>query len=234
VRLAIIIPVLDEAATIGPALERLADLRECGARVIVVDGGSRDDTLGCATATHGADQVLVAPRGRALQMNAGAQSALGCGADALLFLHADTQLPSRADRLIAEALTEHDWGRFDIAIQAQAPGNRLPLRIVSFMMNLRSRLTGIATGDQGIFMRRSLFDELGGFAQIPLMEDIEFSRRARRAAAPACLRARALTSGRRWERDGVWRTIALMWRLRATYFFGADPERLADQYRSTR
>jgi rSAM/selenodomain-associated transferase 2 len=219
--LSIIVPVLNEAQHIAHALIQLAPLRARGAQVIVVDGGSSDDTRLLAAPL--ADLVLGSARGRAAQMNAGAAAARG---DALLFLHADTTLPIDADALIATALCDHDWGRFDVAIAGTHP--MLPL--TAAMMNLRSRNTGIATGDQAIFMRRASFDRVGGYATIPLMEDIDISKRLKRIGAPACLRARVTTSGRRWEQHGVWRTIFLMWRLRLAFFLGADPHALALAY----
>jgi len=233
-RLAIIVPVLDEAALIGPALQRLAPLRSRGARVIVADGGSRDDTVQRATPL--ADRVLAAPRGRSLQMNAGARAPESADCDVLLFLHADTELPPDADRAIFRALGNSDrvWGRFDVMIQAERPAHRAALRLVATLMNFRSRITGIATGDQAIFVERGTFVALDGFAPLPLMEDIEFSRRARRLCRPIALEEKVRTSGRRWEHNGMVRTIMLMWRLRAAYYFGADPERLAQRYRRTR
>jgi rSAM/selenodomain-associated transferase 2 len=228
-RLAIIVPVLDEAPTIGAALARLAPLRARGAIVCVVDGGSADDSFELAQ-PH-ADRVLRAARGRALQMNAGARAVLEQGADTLLFLHADSALPDGADRLVADALAHgHAWGRFDVAIDGGSP----LLPIVAAAMNWRSRLTGICTGDQAIFVTRSAFELLGGFAPIALMEDIDFSRRAKRLSRPAAIRQRVRTSGRRWERLGVLRTILLMWRLRFAYFRGADPLQLARRYRDAR
>lgn len=229
-RLAIVVPVLNEAATIDAALRRLAPLRSRGARVIVVDGGSDDDTA--ARALPLADRVLAAPRGRASQMNAGAQAEEAATADVLLFLHADTRLPEEADRLVARALADgaHSWGRFDVRLDAEG----WPLRLIETLMNWRSRLTGIATGDQAIFVTRSAFDWLRGFAPLPLMEDVDFCGRARRLTRPAALRDRVLTSARRWQRQGVWRTVALMWWLRLSYFFGADPADLARRYRDAR
>jgi len=221
--LSIVVPVLDEAPRIGFALGALRPLRRRGAEVIVVDGGSQDDTAGLARAE--ADAVLDAPRGRARQMNAGAAAARG---EVLLFVHADTLLPPDADQAILRAMAGGgDWGRFDVRIVGRHP----MLRVVARFMNLRSRLTGIATGDQAMFVRRALFQRLGGFPDQPLMEDIELSRRLRRVSPPACLQARVATSGRRWESRGVWRTIVLMWRLRWRYWRGESAHRLADAYR---
>jgi len=220
--LCIILPVLDEAPTLAARLQALQALRERGARVVVVDGGSADDTLTIARA-H-ADLALLAPRGRAAQMNTGAAA---CPAEVLLFLHADTELPQDADALVRHAmLGVHAWGRFDVRIASPRP----LLRLVAGMMNIRSRWTGIATGDQAMFVRHELFRSVGGFAELPLMEDIAMSRALNLYGRPACLRACVTTSARRWEHHGVWRTILLMWRLRAAYFFGADPAQLALQY----
>jgi len=229
-QLAIVIPALNEAATIEAALQRLAPLRQRGARVIVVDGGSHDGTAARAAAF--ADRVLASPRGRAVQMNAGAQTEEARSADVLLFLHADTRLPQDADRIVQRALADgaHSWGRFDVRLDAEG----WQLRLIEALMNWRSRSTGIATGDQAIFVTRSAFSWLNGFAPLPLMEDIDFSGRAKRLTKPAALRSRVLTSARRWQRHGVWRTVLLMWRLRLAYFFGADPQVLARRYRDAR
>lgn len=234
-RLSIVIPALREAPNIAATLAALAPLRARGVEVIVVDGGSDDGTA--ALAAPAADRVLVAARGRARQMNAGAAVARG---DVLLFLHADTRLPPDADALVAEALAPREsaplrprprqrlrWGRFDVRIE----GRPWVLRLVAALMNRRSRFTGIATGDQALFVERALFEQLGGFADQPLMEDIELSRRLRARGAPACLRARVVTSGRRWEQRGPWRTIFLMWRLRWRYWRGESPQALAEAYR---
>ncbi|TAK43736.1 MAG: glycosyltransferase [Betaproteobacteria bacterium] len=222
-RLSIVIPVLDEARGIGATLAALQPLRARGHEVIVADGGSSDGTP--ALAAPLADRVIAAPRGRAVQMNRGAARAAG---EVLVFLHADTRLPADADRLVAAALAggRRCWGRFDIRIEGRS---RL-LALVGWCMNLRSRLTGIATGDQAIFATREAFGRIGGFAEIALMEDIDFSRRAKRLSAPACLGAVAVTSGRRWDRHGVVRTVVFMWCLRLAYFFGAPSDALARQY----
>ena len=222
-RLAIVIPVLNEGERLRAALLDLQPYRQRGAQIVVVDGGSHDNTLQIAQA-H-ADLALQAPRGRAAQMNAGAAA---CDAQLLLFLHADSHLPLKADALVQQACgNSHRWGRFDVRIDSPA----LMLRIVGGAMNLRSRWTGIATGDQAMFVCRDLFNVVGGFADIPLMEDIALSKVLKQQGGPpACLRLRVNTSARRWEQHGVWRTIWLMWRLRAAYFFGADPARLALDY----
>jgi rSAM/selenodomain-associated transferase 2 len=227
VRLAIVMPVLDEAELIGPALARLESLRQRGSYVIVVDGGSRDDTA--RHAAVGADCVLQAARGRARQMNAGAAVApVECSA--FLFLHADTELPPEADRLVEAALQKSAWGRFDIEIAGRSKW----LGLVARLMNLRSRLTCICTGDQAIFARRTFFTELGGFADIALMEDIDFCRRAKPRQRPVAISATARTSGRRWDKHGALRTILLMWELRLRFFLGGDPELLARRYREAR
>lgn len=222
VLLSIVVPVLDEAVGIAAALAPLQPLRQAGVEVLVVDGGSRDATLEVATPL--ADLVLVAPRGRGSQMNAGAARARGA---TLLFLHADTRLPAGAVEAVVAAIAAGAcWGRFDVAIEGRLAG----LGMVATMMNLRSRLTGIATGDQAIFVTRAAFEQVGGFPDLPLMEDIALSTRLKRIARPACLRQRVVTSGRRWEKHGLWRTILAMWRLRLRFFFGADPQALAREY----
>lgn len=223
-RLSIILPTLNEAAAIRATLAGLQALRGRGVEVIVADGGSTDGTA--ALAAGWADRVLSAPRGRARQMNAGAGAAAG---EVLLFLHADTHLPDGADSLVLDGLAAGGrlWGRFDVRIA----GRPWLLRLVAFCMNRRSRWTGIATGDQALFVRRETFQALGGFPDQPLMEDIELSKRLRRLGPPLCLRQRAVTSGRRWEARGVWRTIGLMWRLRWLYWRGVPAERLAQEYR---
>ena len=220
----VVIPVLNEASGIAASLQALAPLAQRSAQLIVADGGSTDGTADRAQA--GGAQLVSAPLSRALQMNAGALQATG---DVLLFLHADTLLPPDADRLICQALATGPqvWGRFDVRID----GRHRLLRVIALLMNLRSRWTGIATGDQAMFMSRAAFDAVGGFPVQPLMEDVEMSRRLLRLSRPACLRAQVLTSGRRWESGGVWRTMLLMWRLRFAYWRGVSPVRLAALYR---
>jgi rSAM/selenodomain-associated transferase 2 len=221
--LSIVIPCLNEAGGIVAALEPLQPLRRRGAEVIVVDGGSTDASA--ALAAPLADRVVAAPRGRASQMNAGAAAATGA---VLLFLHADCTLPANADQLISECLaTRGDgWGRFDVQLTGQHP----MLRVVSAMMNWRSRLTGIATGDQGIFVTRDLFAAAGGFPAIPLMEDVALSAILKKQSHPICIGQRIAASGRRWERHGMTRTIILMGWLRLRYYCGADPSALAVLY----
>jgi len=220
-RLSIIIPTLNEAGGIVATLQPLQPLRRHGHDVILADGGSTDATV--LLAQPWVDQVTHSSCGRALQMNAGAHVAHG---QALLFLHADTQLPPEADRLLLEALQTRHWGRFDVRLS----GARGGLRVIEWLMNRRSRLTGIATGDQAIFVRRTAFQAVGGFPVIPLMEDIALSRALKQLGRPQCLRACVITSSRRWERHGLMRTILLMWRLRLAYWLGADPARLAKHY----
>ncbi len=223
-RLTIVMPTLNEAARIVVQVQALRGLRARGVEVIVADGGSTDRTE--RLARTGADAVLVSPRGRARQMNHGASEARG---EVLLFLHADTTLPADALEAIDAAFADPQalWGRFDVCID----GDSRLLKWVAWTMNLRSRLTGIATGDQAMFVRREAFQRVGGFPQQPLMEDIELSKRLRKLARPVALRQRVTTSGRRWERNGVCRTIVLMWLLRGLYWIGMPADRLARMYR---
>lgn len=220
--LSIIMPVLNEATGIEDALQALAPYRARGVEVMVVDGGSQDDTM--TRARPHADRVIEAPRGRAAQMNAGAAAAKG---DVLLFLHADTRLPDNADVLIADGLTRsrRAWGRFDVQFDDGGW-----LRLAAFMMNWRSWASGICTGDQALFMTRAAFDQISGFPAIALMEDVAASARLKRVSRPLCLAARVTTSGRRWRKHGIFRTMLLMWQLRLAFFFGGDPNSLARHY----
>nr|WP_245748210.1 TIGR04283 family arsenosugar biosynthesis glycosyltransferase [Halopseudomonas yangmingensis] len=223
--MSIVMPVRNEAAGIVQALLPLQELR--GAlELIVVDGQSQDATRLLAQPL--ADQLLESSPGRARQMNTGAAAAQG---DWLLFLHADTRLPDGFISLLQEAQDSGaDWGRFDVQLE---PSSAL-LRLVARMINLRSRLTGVCTGDQALFLRRRLFEQLGGYAEIPLMEDVELSKRLRRVSRPFCIATPLTTSSRRWQQHGTLRTILLMWQLRLLYWLGVAPERLAESYRSTR
>ena len=223
-KLSIILPVLNEAEQLPHALECLGSVKERGIEVIIVDGGSEDGTL--ATAARAGARLINSPKGRARQMNTGAQIASG---DVLLFLHVDTVLPEHAERLIEAALHggRRVWGRFDVDIR----GRPRMLRVIAALMNWRSRVTGIATGDQAIFVARSVFESVGGFPDQPLMEDIELCKRLRALSLPACVRARAVTSGRRWESRGVWRTIVLMWQLRWAYWRGVPASVLVNLYK---
>ena len=221
--LSIIIPTLNEAGQIAATLAPLQPMRGRGGEVIVADGGSEDATV--AIATPLCDRVISAPRGRARQMNAGAATARGA---VLWFLHADTLAPSDADLTVLDSVTKGAlWGRFAVRLSGSHPA----LRIIERMMNLRSCLTAIATGDQGLFVRRDAFARVGGYRDLPLMEDIELSRALKRLGHPACLRQTVVTSSRRWEQHGIWRTVLLMWRLRLRWFLGADAESLARRYR---
>lgn len=221
-KLSIVIPVLDEAGGIDAALAALEPYRRRGVDVIVVDGGSGDGTR--ELARQAADCVIGAPRGRSHQMNAGATAAQG---DVLLFLHADTRLPENADRLVRDGLgpSGRVWGRFDVRID----GGGL-LRLISLAMNWRSRLTGIATGDQAMFVTRAAFNAVGGFPATALMEDVALSAKLKRLGRPCCLRARVTTSARRWRQHGIVCCMFMMWRLRLAFFLGADPAKLARAY----
>ncbi len=220
--LSIVIPVLNEAEEIYPCLRRLQALRKQGVQVIVVDGGSDDDTI--AVATPLADQVISCEKGRARQMNAGAALA---DRDWLLFLHADTRLPvNLPDIMVVWSFTPSVWGYFAITVRGATP----LLRVVQWFMNRRSFLTGIGTGDQCQYVKREVFEQIGGFADIPLMEDIELSKQLKKKSRPLFVNAKAETSGRKWQREGIWPTIFLMWRLRLAYFFGASPTELEQRY----
>lgn len=222
--LAVIVPVLNEAGELPGLITRLQALVRAGCEVVVVDGGSRDGSAEALTAAG--LRVIHRTGGRGPQLQAGAEAA---HADQLLFLHADTVLPEQAVPLVQAALAGGSlrWGRFDVAISGRHP----MLRVVACLINQRSRLTGIATGDQALFMTRAALTAAGGFPAQPLLEDVEISTRLRTLTRPVCLRARVLTSGRRWERRGVWSTIWLMWRLRWLYWRGMPATTLAELYR---
>ncbi|MBO1518727.1 TIGR04283 family arsenosugar biosynthesis glycosyltransferase [Oceanisphaera sp. DM8] len=219
--MSIIMPMLNEAKALPATLATLVH-NSPHIELILVDGGSSDQSVAIAQQQGG--MVLSTTAGRARQMNLGGMHATG---DYLLFLHADTQLPAQFESLINSALTQHQWGRFDVEISGQHP----MLKVISAMMNWRSRLSGIATGDQALFMHRTAFSAVGGFPEQDLMEDIALSQRLKHLGKPACLRQTVITSGRRWEQNGVWRTIWLMWRLRFAYWRGVCPTQLARRYR---
>ncbi len=221
-RLSIIIPCLNESEVIGGFLESLQPLRQSGHEVILVDGGSTDATVQIAEPL--VDQLLNSLPSRSGQMNIGAAAAAGT---ILWFLHADTELPiGVSDAIVSGVVSGSIWGRFDVRFSGQHP----LLQVVAFMMNLRSRITGIATGDQGIFVRRDVFDDVGGFPRIPLMEDVVLSKRLKRVGKPLCLRLKIVTSSRRWEAYGILRIILLMWKLRIAFALGVSPKRLSQWY----
>jgi rSAM/selenodomain-associated transferase 2 len=224
--LSVIVPMLNEAAAIADAL-RAIRLGAPDAEVIVVDGGSTDASV--ATARPLCDQLIVASRGRALQMNVGAHASNG---SVLAFVHADTIVPPTFAVDIADALSDRDvvGGRFDVQLDADA----LPYRIIGAMISLRSRISRTGTGDQAIFVRRNVFDGIGGFADIELCEDLEFTRRMKRVGPVACLYSRVTTSARRWSRDGIVRTVLLMWLIRVLYLLGVPPNRIKRMYANTR
>jgi rSAM/selenodomain-associated transferase 2 len=220
--MAIVVPVRNEQANLPAAWEHLAPFIRQGVQVILVDGGSTDGTVALAQSLGFA--VIQSATGRARQMNTGAEHATG---DTLLFLHIDTQLPSGWLSVVQSRLhSTACWGRFDVRITGQSH----MLKVVALMMNWRSRVTGIATGDQALFMTRAAFSTVGGFPDQPLMEDIEMSKRLLRLSRPACIADKVTTSGRRWESRGVWRTIFLMWRLRFAYWRGHSASELAKAY----
>ena len=221
-KLSIIIPVFNEAENIANTLEQLQTYRQQGHEVIVVDGGSRDNTIDCVQDM--ADKLLISKPGRAMQMNNGAEQAQG---DVLVFLHADTQLPDSVDSLIIAVINAgHQWGRFNVRLS----GPHFLFRIIENMMNWRSCLTGIATGDQVIFVRREAFNQVGAYPEIKLMEDISLSKKLKAVGKPACIKQCVTTSSRKWESKGIVKTVLLMWRLRLQYFLGTSADKLHSQY----
>jgi len=231
-KLSIIIPILNEADNLTKLVAHIIRLNPTPQQVILVDGGSVDDSVTVAKemlksteiAQSAIDwHIIESTVGRAQQMNAGAMLATG---DMLLFLHADTELPADAIDSVQQAIAQYDWGRFDVRLDSHEP----LLKIVGFMINQRSRLMGIATGDQAIFIKKSLFGRMHGYPDQPLMEDIELCKRLKKIARPACLKTKVTTSARRWQQHGTWRTIFLMWQLRFDYWRGVSPSVLKQRY----
>lgn len=231
-KISIIIPVLNEAQNIQAFLQKLQPLREQGHEIVLVDGRSQDNT--CVLARPYVDRMISSDKGRAKQQMMGAKMATG---QVFLFLHADTALPQRADQIILTALysaqfstSSRDslWGRFNVRLS----GSHWFFRIIEQMMNWRSCLTGIATGDQAIFVTKKLYNDVGGIPAIDLMEDIAFSKRLRKLSKPVCLKSSVITSSRRWEKNGILKTVLFMWSMRLQYFFGVKPELLVKKYYS--
>lgn len=222
-KISIIIPALNEETALSQNLPKLQIYRNQGHEIILVDGGSHDQSLRVARPL--VDRYIQTVKGRAHQMNEGADVAKN---DILLFLHADTGLPDSADDLILRALDSsgHLWGRFNVRFS----NGKFIFKVISGAMNIRSAMSGIATGDQAIFVNKNIFEDVGLFDRIPLMEDVSLSKKLLKHSRPCCLKETVRTSSRRWEKNGVYKTIFLMWRLRLAYFFGARPEKLADQY----
>lgn len=221
--LSIIIPAVNEAENLGRLLHELTSGDAHNVEIIVVDGGSSDNTR--QIASQYTDKIITSVRGRAKQMNAGALVASG---NIFWFLHADSQLSNDLlSDMMLQSKHKKVWGFFTIRLS----GQNVIFRIIEFMMNQRSCITGIATGDQGIFISKDLFLTLGGFREIPLMEDIAITKQLKKKQRPLCIKHHRLTtSSRRWEEQGILRTVLLMWRLRLAYFLGADPEQLVKQY----
>ena len=224
-KLSIIVPVFNEAKTIIASLDALQQFRKAGHEIILVDGGSTDNTV--ALSQNFVDKVIKSDKGRAKQMNAGAREAQG---DIFLFLHADTVLPKNIESLIVESLSysKYVWGRFNVRLS----GKNLAFRIIETFMNKRSCLTGIATGDQAIFIQKNMFREVNGFPDIPLMEDIEISKKLKHYSKAVCIKEKVITSSRRWEEHGILRTVLLMWSIRLGWFLGISAERLNKIYYS--
>ena len=220
--ISIIIPTLNEEEAIQKLLQQLQAYRQQGHEVIVVDGGSSDETVSISKSL--ADNIISSEAGRALQMNNGATQSKN---KILWFLHADTSLPANVIEVIQKSLTKNNWGRFNIKLS----GSNFLFRIIEKMINLRSCISGIATGDQGIFVKRELFESIGGFSEIPLMEDVELSRKIKKISKPICIKETLTTSSRRWEKKGILQTILLMWRLRFLYWIGVSPDKLSKLYR---
>lgn len=220
--ISIIIPVLNEEASIKKLLQQLQTYRQQGHEVIVVDGGSTDNTVSISKSLS--DKVIVSSSGRAIQMNKGAAQSNN---EILWFLHADTLIPDNAIEHIHQALNIKSWGRFNVRLS----GTNILFRLIESMMNLRSCVTGIATGDQGIFINKVIFNKVDGFPNIPLMEDIKISKNMKKISRPACVKEKLITSSRRWEKNGVLSTVLLMWKLRFLFWLGVNVDKLAKQYK---
>jgi rSAM/selenodomain-associated transferase 2 len=220
--LSVVIPMLNEETQLPDLVHNLRSNLPRETEIVVVDGGSTDASV--EVCRNAGLKVVTSAAGRALQMNRGAQDVRG---DVILFLHADTRLPPQAFDLIQTAMEKCVWGRFDIKIE----GAPQFLKVVAWLINLRSRITGIATGDQAIFVKSNVFKEMGGFPRQPLMEDVDLSAQLKKRSRPACLRTVVRTSGRRWEKHGVFRTIVLMWWLRWQHWIGVPLERIARSYK---
>ena len=223
IKISVIIPVFNESQALAMHLPLLQVLRKEGHELIVVDGNG--DATSAARCANWVDRWLLSGPGRARQMNVGAECATG---EVLLFLHIDTCLPVDALALLEKgfAIPSIVWGRFDVRLSGRATA----FRVIEYMINLRSRISGVATGDQAIFVRQSVFNSIGGFPELPLMEDVALSKSLRRLASPLCLRSKVITSSRRWEAHGVGRTVALMWWIRLLYFLGVSPQTLHGMY----
>lgn len=219
--ISIIIPVLNEEQSVKSLLQQLQTCRQQGHEVIVVDGGSNDETVSVSKPL--ADKVITSGYGRAKQMNKGVAESIN---EVLWFLHADTSIPKNAIETIQESLSKNDWGRFNIKLS----GSHFLFRIIEKMINIRSCLSGIATGDQGIFVKRKMFKSIGGYSEIPLMEDVALSNKLKNVSRPVCVKETLTTSSRRWEKNGIITTILLMWYLRFLYWIGVSPNTLAKLY----
>lgn len=220
-KISVVIPAFNESDNIIPTLKCLQTLRSKGHEVILADGHSTDNTIVLAEPL--VDKIIHSAKGRAVQMNNAASHAQG---EILWFIHADTIVPDNAHQLILNKIDNNHWGRFDVRLS----GQHFLFRIIEHLMNFRSRVSGIATGDQGIFIRKHIFQKLNGYADIPLMEDIEMSKRLKQISRPACISEKLITSSRRWEKHGIIKTILLMWRLRLAYFLGVSPSKLVTKY----
>lgn len=220
--ISIIIPVLNEEKSVKALLQQLQIYRKQGHEIIVVDGGSSDKTVSVSKSL--ADKVISSEAGRALQMNDGVQAATK---DILWFLHADTLISDNAVKYIQQSLNRSDWGRFNIKLS----GSHFLFRVIETMINIRSCLSGVATGDQGIFVKKKIFESVNGYPNISLMEDVALSKKLKSISKPVCLKDELTTSSRRWEEKGILSTVLLMWRLRFLYWIGVSADKLAKQYR---